>query len=104
KCPAFAKWLNYKESDTTRTQLSKIEKELATLANTRPSISDIGLQELSVTLERTYSKMALWHVDEALQELNNKYQNVLQSPILDPKDAAIEAGKISLIYPKRSDI
>ncbi len=104
KCPPFAKWLNYKESDKARTQLSTIEEKLEALAETRPQFSDIGLQHLSTTLENTYNKMALLQVDKALHELEYKYESTLHSPILDPKDMPVEEGKIALTYPKRSEI
>lgn len=104
KCPPFAKWLNYIESDNARTQLSEIGQKLAILAEIRPQISDIGLQHLSATLESAYKKMTLHQVDKALQELKNKYESTLQSPILDPKDTPIEEGKIALTYPKRTEI
>lgn len=104
KYPQFAKWLNYKESDRTRTQLSAIEQKLAVLADICPKTSDIGLQQLSATLDSAFNKFSQRQVDKALQELENKYQSILQSPILDPKDTPVEEGKVALSYPKRSEI
>jgi hypothetical protein len=104
KCEPFAKWLNYKESDKARTKLSKIEKKLEELANTRPQDSDIGLQKLSVTITNTYQKMVRWPVDKALQALNHKYQDILQSPVLDAKDTTTEEGQVSLVYPRIDQI